>query len=72
MGRLLTLVGLEVVVGFSPLTSWKKLHQIYRELGLIMTERWHLCTMSKVVAQILQMKKNILACETIINKFMQK
>ncbi len=37
-----------------------------------MTERWHLCTMSKVVAQILQMKKNILACETIINKFMQK
>ncbi len=72
MGRLLTLVGLEVVVGFSPLTSWKKLHQFYRELGLIMTERWHLCTTSKVATHILQLKDNILTCETIISKFMQK
>jgi hypothetical protein len=37
-----------------------------------MTERWHLCTTSKVAAHILQMKKHILACETIISKFMQK
>jgi hypothetical protein len=72
MGKLLTLVGLEVVVGFPPLTSWKKLHQFYCELGLIMTKRWHLCTMFKVVAHILQMKKSILACEAIISKFMQK
>ncbi len=46
IGRLLTLVGLELelIRGFSLLTSWKQLHNLYRELGLVAIERWRLCT----------------------------
>jgi len=46
IGRLLTLVGLklELIRGFSLLTSWKQLHNLYRELGLVVIERWQLCT----------------------------
>jgi hypothetical protein len=46
IGRLLTLVGLEpkLIRGFSLPTSWKQLHNLYRELGLIAIERWQLCT----------------------------
>ncbi len=42
IGRLLTLVGLEpeLIRGFSLPTSWKQLHNLYRELGLVATERW--------------------------------
>jgi len=46
IGRLLTLVGLqsELIRGFSLPTLWKQLHNLYRELGLVATERWRLCT----------------------------
>jgi hypothetical protein len=46
IGRLLTLVGLELelIRGFSLLTSWEQLHNLYRELGLVAIERWRLCT----------------------------
>jgi hypothetical protein len=42
IGRLLTLIGLkpELIRGFSLPTSWKQLHNLYRELGLVATERW--------------------------------
>jgi hypothetical protein len=42
IGRLLTLVGLEpeLIRGFSLPTSWKQLQNLYRELGLVATERW--------------------------------
>jgi hypothetical protein len=45
IGRLLTIVGLELelVKGFSLPTSWKQLHNLYRELGLVAIERWCLC-----------------------------
>jgi hypothetical protein len=48
IGRLLTLVGLEpkLIKGFSLPTSWKQLHNLYRELGLVATERWQLCIVS--------------------------
>jgi hypothetical protein len=42
IGRLLTLVGLEpeLIKGFSLPTLWKQLHNLYKELGLVATERW--------------------------------
>ncbi len=42
IGRLLTLVGLkfELIRGFSLPTSWKQLHYLYRQLGLVTTKRW--------------------------------
>jgi hypothetical protein len=48
IGRLLRLVGLKLklIRGFSLLTSWKQLHNLYRELGLVAMERWRLCTRS--------------------------
>ncbi len=48
IGRLLTLVGLKpkLIRGFSLPTSWKQPHNLYKELGLVATERWQLCTMS--------------------------
>jgi hypothetical protein len=48
IGRLLTLVSLKpkLIRGFSLPTSWKQLHNLYKELGLVATERWQLCTMS--------------------------
>jgi hypothetical protein len=44
-GKLLTLIGLELelIRGFSLPTSWKQLHNLYKELGLVTTERWQLC-----------------------------
>jgi hypothetical protein len=41
IGRLLTLVGLKpkLIKGFSLPTSWKQLHNLYKELGLVATER---------------------------------
>jgi hypothetical protein len=46
IGKLLTLVGLkpELIKGFSLPTLWKQLHNLYRELGLVTTKRWRLCT----------------------------
>jgi hypothetical protein len=48
IGRLLTLVGLEPkpIRRFSLPTSWKQLHNLYRELGLVTIERWRLCIKS--------------------------
>ncbi len=45
IGKLLTLVGLELklIRRFSLLTSWKQLHNLYKELGLVAIERWRLC-----------------------------
>jgi hypothetical protein len=45
IGRLLTLVGLEpkLIIRFSLPTSWKQLHNLYKELGLVATKRWQLC-----------------------------
>jgi len=46
ISKLLTLVGLKpkLIKGFSLPTSWKQFHNLYRELGLVTTERWRLCT----------------------------
>ncbi len=45
IGRLLIVVGLEpeLIRGFSLPTSWKQLHNLYRELGLVAIERWRFC-----------------------------
>jgi hypothetical protein len=45
IGRFLTLVGLELelIRGFSLPTSWKQLHNLYKELGFVATKRWQLC-----------------------------
>ncbi len=42
ISTLLTLVGLELelIKGFSLPTLWKQLHNLYKELGLVATERW--------------------------------
>jgi len=42
IGKLLTLVGLELelIKRFSLPILWKQLHNLYRELGLVATERW--------------------------------
>jgi hypothetical protein len=44
----LTQVGLEpkLIMGFSLPTSWKQFHNLYKELGLVATKRWRLCTRS--------------------------
>jgi hypothetical protein len=48
IGRLLTRIGLEpeLIKGFSLPTSWKQFHNLYKELGLVATKRWRLCTRS--------------------------